>query len=430
MAFSGGLDSTVLLHAVVELRDRPDWKVRAIHIDHQLHPASSDWARHCRCVADKLGIELTVAQVTIARDDAQGIEAAARAARYAVFRRELHDGEVLLTAHHGDDQAETVLLALMRGSGVQGLAAMPAIKEFGRGWHLRPLLEYSRDDLAVWVTEKGLEVLDDPSNALTRHDRNLLRHEVLPQLRKRWPTLSRSIGRSASHLGEALGLLEDLAVQDLRTCRTGPCLSIDALRVIPIERCKNLLRYWLRMRGLPLPSTRKLAGLMRDLFNTDLDRIPCVLWQGAELHWHRGLLYADRQWEPYAETHSFEQEWNWHDAMALPASLGRLSMRPTMDSGLSAARLPAKLTIRFRRGGEKIQLPGRKHRSALRNLLQESDVLPWWRDRLPLVFNERRLLAIGDLFLSDEFVAQPGEAALRPFWEGAPEWKAVPRNDA
>jgi tRNA(Ile)-lysidine synthase len=164
---------------------------------------------------------------------------------------------------------------------------------------------------------------------------------------------------------------------------------------------------------------------LHDLFNTDLDRIPCVTWQGAELHWHRGLLYADAPSDPLADSHLYEGAWAWRDAFELPANLGRLWMRPTAGPGFSAARLPERIAIRFRRGREKIRLPGRQHRSALRNLLQDGDVLPWWRDRLPYVFAGKQLLAVGDAFISAEFAAAPGEVALVPVWEGAPEWKAV-----
>lgn len=426
VAFSGGLDSAVLLQAIVELRAaHPDWRVRAVHIDHQLQPQSGDWAAQCRRVAEKLNVELTIERVAIDRGDARGLEAAARAARYEALRRVLEHGEVLLTAHHADDQVETVLLALMRGSGVQGLAGMPAVKPFAHGWHVRPLLSFTRSQLEAWASERRIDSISDPSNALLRHDRNYLRHEVLPQLRNRWPSASDSIGRSAAHLGEALGLLEESAVAQLRESALGRCLKIDSLRALTPARRRNALRFWLRLRGLPLPSTRKLAGLEQDLFNTDLDRMPCVTWQGAELRWHRGLLYADTAQSVTSPPDSYRQEWDWRNAFALPAQLGRLTVTPTLGPGLAVARLPERLTIRFRGGGEKIRLPGRRHRHSLRNLFQENDVLPWHRDRIPLIFAGKELIAVGNIAWSDDFAAAPGDAALQVLWEGAPEWRAV-----
>ncbi len=425
VAFSGGLDSTVLLHAMNELRSvHADWQVRAIHINHQLHTSSAEWATHCERVADALGIKLIVERVDIARDHPQGLEAAARSARYAVFRGVLQNGEVLLTAHHADDQAETVLLALMRGSGVQGLAAMPAVKEFGRGWHLRPMLPFARTNIEEWSRARSIEAIQDPSNALLRHDRNYLRHAVLPALKNRWPTMADSVSRSATHLGEALDLLEEQAVVDLRTCGVDRCVRIEMLRALTPARRRNVLRFWLRLRGLPLPSTRKLVGLEHDLLNTDLDRIPCVTWQGAELHWHRGLLYASPPLVTLEHADKFEQDWDRRESLTLPVGLGRLLTMATFGPGLSAARLPAQLTLRFRRGGEKILLPRRRHRHALRNLLQEQNVLPWYRDRLPLLFVEKQLVAIADLAWSDEFSALPGEPAIQVMWEDAPDWKA------
>jgi tRNA(Ile)-lysidine synthase len=311
---------------------------------------------------------------------------------------------------------------------------MPAIKVFARGWHLRPLLAVTRRAIEGWAREQRIEAINDPSNALLRHDRNYLRHEVLPSVLKRWPMAADSITRSTSHLGEALGLLEELAATDLHLCAVKHCLSIEALRTLSLSRRRNLLRYWLRLRGLPMPSTRKLAGMEHDLFNTDLDRMPCVVWQGAELRWHRGLLYANRPHNAVVVGAStereapFQREWLWRESLALPANLGQLSLAPTLDSGLAVARMPEKLTVRFRTGGEKIRLPGRQHRHALRNLLQESDVLPWWRDSLPLLFMGKKLIAVGDLYFSDELAAAPGEVAMQVVWDGAPEWKAVSRD--
>ncbi|HYM34598.1 MAG TPA: tRNA lysidine(34) synthetase TilS [Steroidobacteraceae bacterium] len=427
VAFSGGVDSSVLLLALNECRaEHRDWHVRAIHIDHQLHASSGDWASHCKRFADQLGVASAIERVHVARDDAQGLEAAARTARYEVFRRELQHGEVLLTAHHADDQAETVMLALMRGSGVQGLAAMPALKAFGRGWHCRPMLSFTRADLEIWAREQSIDAINDPANALLRHDRNYLRHEVLPALQKRWPQMAGGIVRSANHLGEALGLLEELAASDLRHCAVERCLDIGALRNLTSARRRNLLRYWLRLRGLPLPSTRKLSGLEHDLLNTDSDRMPCVTWPGAELHWHRGLLYASTPSLPLDRTYACE--WNRQQTLQLPGVLGNLSMQSTLSSGLSAARLPERLTIRFRQGGEKIRLPGRGHRHALGKLLQEHDVLPWERERVPLIYIDKQLIAVGDFVWSSDFASAKGEAALQVRWGGAPEWKAVRRE--
>jgi tRNA(Ile)-lysidine synthase len=429
VAFSGGVDSTVLLHALAQLRTiNPSWVVRAVHIDHQLQSMSREWSVQCEQVARKLDVQIAIEPVDIERDDAQGLEAAARKTRYAVLRRGLQEGEVLLTAHHADDQAETLMLALLRGSGVQGLAAMPALKAFANGWHARPLLGFTRADIEAWAREQHINAIDDPSNALLRHDRNYLRHEVLPVLQKRWPATSANMGRSAAHLGEALGLLEEVASQDFGRCAKGPALNIQLLHTLSSARRRNLLRYWFRARGLPLPSTRKLRGLEHDLLGSDPARMPHTMWEGAHLRWHRGLLYADSadvRPRDAQQCDNLAIAWDWRDKLVVPNGLGLLTLVPTLGPGLSAARLPPTVVVRFRKGGEKIRLAGRMHRHALRNLLQESDVLPWWRDSLPLIFVGKQLLAVADLCSSADYAAAPGEVAMQVQWENAPAWKAV-----
>lgn len=428
VAFSGGLDSAVLLHALAHLRNQhADWQVRAIHVDHQLQPQSSEWSAQCTRVAAELDIPMSVERVDVDSNSKEGMESAARTARYSALQRTLSPNEVLLTAHHADDQAETLLLALMRGSGVQGLASMPSCKSLADGWHVRPFLPFTRAELAAWADARGIEFIDDPSNARRHFDRNFMRHEVLQVVGSRWPSASVSISRSAGHLAEALELLEGIAVEDLRACMIEQCLRIDGLRQLSAPRRRNALRYWLRARQFALPSKRQLAGLEHDLFNTAPDRMPCVRWKDAELRWHRDLLYADRTREPLEEE-GRERRWEWRSAFTLPAELGSLSISETRSDGLALDRLPTTLSVRFRVGHEKIRLPGRGHRHALRNLLQERDVLPWWRDRLPLIFSGTQLLAVGDLCWSDEIGARPGERAGRIAWEGAPNWKAVTRD--
>lgn len=425
VGFSGGLDSAVLLRSLVSIAANKGWRVRAIHVDHQLQAMSGDWSAHCAALAKKLEVDCTVVRVSVTDIESQGLESAARTARYAAFRSQLMDGEVLATAHHADDQAETLLLALMRGSGVPGLASMPAIKPFGKGWHARPLLEFTRAEIEIWAVANGIEGISDPSNASLRHDRNFLRHEVMPLLRSRWPATAPNVARSASHLGEASALLDELAATDLVACSVDGCLRIEALRLLSAPRLRNVLRYWLRGKNLPAPSTRKLAGMIHDLFNTSLDRIPTVRWQQAEVHWHRGLVYASTAMPTLNEEERAARTWDWTTTFSLPSNLGTLALVPSSDFGFSPARLPNMLTVRYRKGGEWIQLPGREHRSALRNLLQESDVLPWWRDRLPLVYAGKTLVAVGDLFMADDFAAQPGEAALKVKWTSAPTWRAA-----
>ena len=423
VALSGGVDSTVLLHAVSALcESQPTWQLRAIHIDHQLQSVSSQWGVRCKQLAATLRIPIHIEAVTVARDHVQGLEASAREARYGAFRQHLEQGEVLLTAHHADDQAETLLLALMRGSGVQGLAAMPACAPFACGWHVRPLLGFTRAALTEWAQAQGIASVEDPSNLDLRHDRNYLRHAVLPALRERWPSMASSIVRSTRHLGDALQLLDEQANRDLSVCGAGACLDVSALRALTAERRANVLRYWLRLRGLNAPSTRQLQGLERDMFSASDDRNPVTCWSGAEVHRYRGRLYG---FAPLAPRTDEASAWSRESSFELAEGALRLEITGpyVVDQApcLSLARLPDQLTVRYRGGGEHLRIAGRLHRKPLKKILQETGVLPWWRDRLPLLFAGKQLVAVGDVFIAAEFAATVGEPAARIVWDGRPE---------
>jgi tRNA(Ile)-lysidine synthase len=418
VAFSGGLDSTVLVHALARAMRV---QVRAVHVNHGLHADAHFWQQHCARVAAELGIAFESRSVSIALDAEEGIEAAARRARYDAMRALLNRGETLLTAHHADDQLETVLLALLRGSGVDGLSAMRACRRFGPGWHLRPLLDFTRAELESWAQQQGLAWLDDPSNASARFDRNYLRLEVIPALRRRWPAAARSAARSASHLAEAAELLEDIAATDLARASVGACLKVSVLRELAAHRRRNVLRYWLKSSGARPPSTRKLESLEHDMLCANEDRVPCVAWDGVEVRRHRDLLYC----LPPRPDEEMEFAWDWRQAAPLAAAPGVLRAEFTHGFGLKRAALPDRLQIRLRRGGERLRLPGRTHRSALKKLLQEANVLPWWRDRLPLVYAGNTLIAVADLWIDASFAANDEEESVRIVWDGRPPLEAV-----
>lgn len=423
VAFSGGLDSTVLLHAMALIvREVPRFDLCAIHVDHQLQTMSAAWRAHCERVCTSLGVEFIAEQVTLTSFP-EGVESAARAARYDVMRRRLRSRDTLLTAHHADDQIETVLLALVRGAGVNGLAAMPSIKPFGDGWHMRPLLETTRVEVESWARAAGLQWINDPSNDQPRFDRNYLRSEVLPALRQRWPAVARSVSRSAAHLGEARDLLAIHADDDLRRARFDRCLDMHVVRAMSPPRRRQLLRHWLADQGARMPSTRKLAALENDILTADADRTPQAGWDDVEVRRHGELLYCEKvSASPDAD---LSIEWSRAAAVTLPCDLGELQMSTCVTPGLSAAMLPAQLTIRFRRGGERLRLAGHEQRSHLKNLLQEAQILPWWRNRIPLVYAGNTLVAVADLWTASEFSAQVGEPSVKIGWTQRPDIYAV-----
>jgi tRNA(Ile)-lysidine synthase len=420
VAFSGGLDSTVLLHALARaLVDRPNYRMRAAHVDHQLQPDSGSWSERCGRVAQSLQIEFVPLVVSVSADPELSPEAAAREARYAALRQILKPNEVLLTAHHADDQLETMLLALMRGAGLRGLSGVPSVQIFGGGWLARPLLEFSRAELEEWARAEQLQWLEDPSNANTGFDRNFLRHRVLPALRERWPAAAHSATRSTAHLREAGRLLDVLAAADLESIAIGSCVSMAQLAGLAPARRRNVLRHWIRQHGMRVPSTRKLATIERDLLIAREDRLPCVEWDDVEVRRHRGLLYCMRQRPAFEPADPLP--WNVSQVLELPAQLGRLRAQRDALGGLAATRVRGALQVHFRRGGEELQPAGAAHHRKLKKLLQDAGVLPWWRDRVPLIYAGEQLVAVGDLWIAEEFAARDSEDALRIVWEERPQ---------
>src|SRR6516225_9022731 len=289
VAFSGGADSTALLAALREM-PQPPRALRALHIDHRLQAASRRWSTHCRRIARRLRVPVAVRSANIIPARGESLEAAARAERYRLLEASLAQGEALLTAHHQDDQLETVLLQLLRGAGVAGLAAMPALAPCGRGVLVRPLLSVPRAVLGEWVRSQGLTWVEDESNAQLRPDRNYLRARVVPSIRERWPSAAATVSRSARHLGEAQQLLDALGEADAGRASSGPMLSAKALRRLPPERRRNALRFWITAAGLFAPPASRLEELAGALLAAREDAQPLVAWEGAAVQRQGGLL--------------------------------------------------------------------------------------------------------------------------------------------
>ena len=405
IAFSGGLDSTVLAHALVEADT--GIPIVAVHIDHGLHEDSSAWGAHCAAFARSIGIEYLCREVTVQLESGKGPEASAREARYTALHAELQHGDWLLSAHHREDQAETLLLNLVRGSGPAGIAGIGAIRRFGPGWLARPLLETDRASLVDYASANGLEWIEDPSNTDRRFDRNFLRHEILPRLKSRWSDIAARLQRSASHAGEAAALLADLADIDLDNLGGRPeRLPVDGLLELPRGRQKNLLRYALRLCGLSTPTALQLERILADVLPARADAQPLVTWPGASVRRYRNGLYLLPEVlaeVPTAAPVTGEQ-------VALGAGLGRLHFDKGAAQGLATALFERGLRLAVREGGEEIQPLGQSHTRKLKKLLQEEGIVPWMRDRLPLVYSGDDLVAVGDLWIAADAAAEPGVA--------------------
>lgn len=438
VAFSGGVDSLALLAALQRLRKRSvRWRrlaVRAVHVDHQLQSVSAAWARHCRKVCRELDVPLIVRRVHV-QASGRSLEAAAREARYAVLAQTLRSDEVLLTAHHLDDQLETFLLQWLRGAGVSGLAAMPAHAPFAKSFHVRPLLECSRETLVAWVQRHALDPVEDPSNEDERFDRNFLRARVVPLLQSRWPAVARVNARTAAHLGEAKALLAALAEIDAQGVIVDGCVQLAALASLDVARQRNLLRHWIRTSGLSMPDARHLERIRLELPRARADAQPFVRWIGGEVRRFRGNLHA-RVPQPTDLQRASEAAraltWRWRGGAALSLGEGRGSLRLVREAAgpISAAALPATLRVRMRSGGERLRSKKGGPSVPLKEWLRRSAVLPWERDRLPLVLaagapakgeGGEHLVAVADLAVDARYRRKPDETSgLRLVWEGAP----------
>lgn len=394
VAFSGGLDSTVLLHRLAASALARARNLRAVHVDHALHANSAKWAEHCVSFATALNVPIECVDAAVDRQRGTGLEDAARRARFAAFASRLRDDEILVLAHHRDDQVETVLLKLLRGAGPEGLGGMRALRPFARGLLSRPLLDTPRSELVDYASAHRLPWLDDPSNADTNLRRNFLRHEILPRLAERWSDASAAITHSAAWMRAAADFIGDEAQHALATMRGDDPASLrwQPWLDLPSALRDTVLRLWLRALDLPAPAFFHVEELEKQLRQAAQDRRPCVRWPGGEIRRYRDCLYA---MTPLADVGDWELHWRG----------GELAL-PTGDSlaviaGGAPMTWPNALTVRNRRGGERLKPAGHVHHRDVRLLLQESAMPPWRRSRIPMIFADDELIAIGDLFAND-----------------------------
>jgi tRNA(Ile)-lysidine synthase len=404
VAFSGGADSTALLAGLSQL-PRPPRALRALHVDHRLQPQSRRWSAHCRRIARALGVPLAVRSANIMPGRGESLEAAARAERYRLLEADLAPGEALLTAHHQDDQLETVLLQLLRGAGVAGLAAMPAVARFGGGLLVRPLLPLPRDTLIGWLREQRLPWVEDQSNAQLRADRNYLRARVLPLIRARWPGAAATVSRSARHAAEAQRLLDLLGEADAADAGCGAMLSAKVLRRLAPERRRNALRFWIAAAGVLTPPASRLEEIAGPLLAAREDAQPLVAWEGAAVQ-RQGDLLALRS-GAVAVARMPELTWDWRKrrTQRLPPPFGALHLKRDARGPLDLDSLGPTLLLRTRQGGERLRPVRGGPRRALKQLLQEARVPVVRRAQLPLLFDRGRLVGVADLWLDESVQA-------------------------
>ncbi len=405
VALSGGLDSCVLLHSLAALN--LPVTLHALHINHQISPSANAWQAHCADLCAQLNIAFTAVKVDV-KNKGRGIEDAAREARYAVFEQHIKSGDYLLTAHHADDQTETLLLRLMRGTGPRGLAAMAQERSLGQGTLFRPLLHFSRAELEEYASTQNLIWVNDESNADDHYDRNYLRNQVMPLLRERWPAFAGKWQQTAELCAANESLIEELAAQDLvladfKPALVGTSISLGYVESLSVARRHNLIRTWLRGQGLSTPEQQHLQQIEQQIIGGRQDAETQVTWGDVSLRVYRQRIYA----LPLADLPRVpDSPLEFAPTIALPSGfLFTFERLESSDKPLLNRHLP-NLHLRFRQGGERCRPAGRAHSQTLKRLLQDYGVEPWLRETLPLVYSNDDLVAVADLWVCEGFQAQ------------------------
>ncbi len=420
LGLSGGLDSVCLLQILAELAGSMRFSLRAVHINHGLSPNAGDWAEFCRQLCLRLGIPLAVDAVDVSPYRHLGPEAAAREARWQALRR--HSADFLLLAQHQDDQAETLMLQLLRGAGPAGLAGMASgvaavdpSQSLARV--LRPMLALGRSDILDFSLGRGYRWIEDESNSSEAFERNFLRHKIMPALAARYPHAAKIMARSASILAEASGLLAELGRHDLQSLEKSGGLDWPGLRSLGEARARNALRTWCSRRGFPVPGYARTREIWRQLCESRKDNQLCIEWQGISLRRYRSLIFVENIATP-APMAFAPLTWDGEPWLPLIALGGALNFKPEEGRGLSLQKLRlAPVSVRLRQGGERIRIDPRRPRRTLKNLWQELGLPPWLRERHPLLYCGEQLVAVPGLGEDCQWRAAPGERGLIVSWQ-------------
>ncbi len=417
VALSGGIDSVVLLDALVRYSKPMQFTLSATHVDHGISENSAYWGDFCSQLCDAKNIPISITRLKVKNKPGKSLEAVARDARYQVFNRLAADYIVL--AQHQDDQAETLLLQLLRGAGVKGLAAMPIIRAQASDTApqiLRPLLQVSRHEIEDYATQNQLSWIEDESNENTLFNRNYLRHEIFPQLEKRYPSCKTTFTRTSRHLAEASVLLDELAMLDIKDCSQGKKIQIDLLSKLSFSRAKNLLRFAFSQQSVTLPSTAKLENLLHQLLSSCSDTNLKIPLDNLEIRCYKGAINIIPK-KP-ASHEKLIYIWQGEEQLTLNHLNGSINFERTKNAGINLQKLTQQpVAIRLRQGGEHIQPDSKRPRRSLKNLLQEAAIPPWERCVIPLLFSGEQLVWVPGIGIDCEFQVLPGEFGLNPTWQ-------------
>lgn len=429
VGFSGGLDSTVLLHLCVALRERGKIKtLAAIHVNHGLSVNAVAWQAFCQSLCQRWSVPIVAAKGVVDIHTGKGLEASARATRYRLYEDYLERGDYLLQAHHCNDQAETLLYRIVRGCGVHGLAAIPRERRLGETVILRPLLAVSREDIHAYAESHRIEWVDDESNVDVTYDRNFLRHDVLPLLSQRWPGVLNHLGRLAEDAADAAALLDQVTETDLQQVVSdtpvvflpdGQALEITRMSELSEYRQRNLLRYWLRRQGFPLPSRVVVQRILDELAAAAQEASPLVAWEGCEVRRHAGQIIS---MSPMDKLQAFSCQLNSlkPGCINLPGN-GQIMIEDghTDQKGVRVRQGLAQILLGYRNEitVSPFRLTGRQGRKSLKKWLNTLNVPAWIRDRLPILHMAGELIAIPGLLVNADYRSARHEPSILLSWQ-------------
>ena len=416
LALSGGVDSVVLLHLLYSLQKKHHFTLNTTHVHHGLSKNADKWVKFCEKLCTKLSVPLDVHYVKLTQKKSHGIEGEARRLRYEKLFQSKSD--LIVLAHHADDQAETFLLQLIRGAGVKGLSSMAHFDESRKLW--RPLLHVSRIDIESHAKQHKLKWIEDESNLDTDFDRNFLRAKVLPILKKRFSHIIKVISRSISHLAEAQNLLDDLAKLDLKNNLKSDSykhkLQVKTLSKLSHLRAKNILRYWLQINDQLMPSKDLLDELLRQILTAKKDaELKIQLTKNYEIRRYQDEIYIVRK-SPNKDK-NYAMVWAGESEMLLPNGT-KLRFKKVKGKGIGLNFLKGKkLIISNRKGGESFKPDLTRPTKKIKQLLQESNLPPWEREKLPFVFLGKNLVCLPTFGIENTYQAQSSKTGLEIIWE-------------
>lgn len=416
VGLSGGVDSIALLDILAALAKQMSFTLSAVHVNHGISNNAAAWSQFCCDLCYAYGIPITVSYLTIKKERGTSLEAVAREKRYEVFNHLRAD--YLVLAQHQDDQAETLLLQLLRGAGVKGLSAMPVIRKQPADRApsiLRPLLEVSRRQIEIYAHQRQLDWIHDESNDNITYNRNFLRHKILPAISKRYPNYAGTLQRTSRHMAEASQLLDELAEIDAQHAVISGNLRIAAVRKLNRPRAKNLLRYILQQRNVKFPSAAKLEDILNQFFNASMDAQLHIVFGDTELRCYKGSVYILPKRKLSVNRKLFK--WQGEACLILKALGGSIQFTHERGRGLSREKiLQALVTIRTRQGGEHYQPSCNRPRRSLKKLFQEAGIPPWERYTLPLLYCGEKLAWVPGIGADCEFQARSNEIGIVPEW--------------